>query len=91
MCKKRSPKKKTENPDKYLLSPKLFKQRSIKLRYSRTTKIVAVKEEVTHLESIILSSPGGVREPRSSESELFTRKLSIRESVFCYDSKTHSI
>jgi hypothetical protein len=70
------------------LSPKSFKQPSIRLRYSRTARIVSVKEEVTNMESIMLSSPGGVRDPRSSESELFTRKLSIRESVFCYDPKT---
>ena len=86
--KQKTNKKKTENPDKCFLSPKLFKQQSIRLRYSRTAKMVASKEEVTNLESIILSSPGGVREPRSSESELFTRKLSIRKKVFCFDPKT---
>ena len=86
--KQKTTKKKTENTDKCFLSPKLFQQQSIRLRYSRTAKIVAVKEEVTNLESIVLSYPGGVRDPRSSESELFIRKLSIRENVFCFDPKT---
>ena len=86
--KQKTPNKKTKKQEKYSLSPKSFKQQSIRLRYTRTAKIVSVKEEVTNLESLILSSPGGVREQRSSESELFTRKLSLRESVFCYDPKT---
>jgi hypothetical protein len=58
------------------------------LRYSRPAKIVA-KNEVTMIESILLSSPEGVKEPRSSESELFTTKLSITENSFCYDQKAN--
>ena len=88
--KQKTPKKKTKNLGKCFLSPKSYKQASIRLRYSRNAKIVSVNEEVTSLESIILSSPGGVRKPRSSESELFTAKLSIRETVFCYDPKTQA-
>ena len=48
---------------------------------------IAYKEEVTHQESLILSSPSGIKDPRSSESELVTNQLSIRENLFCYDSK----
>ena len=88
--KQKTPKKKTKNLEKCFLSPKSFKQASKRLRYSRTARIVSVKEEVTNLESIILSSPGGVMEKRSSESELFTAKLSIRDTVFCYDPKTQA-
>jgi hypothetical protein len=49
-----TPKKKTKNPEKRFLSPKSFKQRSIRLRYSKNAKIVTVEEEVTNIESIIL-------------------------------------
>ena len=51
----------------------IFPVASIRLRYSRTAKVVTVKEEMTNLDSIIFLSQGGVREPRSTESELFKR------------------
>ena len=86
--KQKTPKKKTKNLEKCFLSPKPYKQASIRLRYSRTAKTVSVNEEVPNLESIILSFPEGVRKPRSSESEIFTAKLSKRETVFCSDPKT---
>jgi hypothetical protein len=88
--KQKTPKKKTKNLDKCFLSPKSFKQAGKRLRYSRTARIVSVKEEVTNLESIMVSSPGGVREKGLSESEFFTAKLSIRDTVFCYDPKTQA-
>ena len=76
--------RKTKNLEKSFLSPKSF----IRSRYSRAAKIVSVKEVVTKIESILLTSPGGVREPRSSESELIRRELSIRENVYCFDQTT---
>ena len=88
--KQKTLKKNTQNTEKILLSPKQFKQGSIRLTYSRTTKIVSAKEEMTNLESIILTSPGGVREERLSESDIFTAKLSFGENVFCYDPKTQA-
>ena len=48
---------------------------------------IAFNEEVTNLESLILSSTSGIKDARLSESELVTNKISIQENVFCYDSK----
>ena len=53
----------------------------------KPSKAIAYKEEVTNLESLILSSTSGIIYPKPSESELVRNKLSIRENVFCYDSK----
>ena len=70
--------KQTKSTEKLFVSQKVLRKPSI---------VIGSKEEVTNLESPTLSSPPGFKDPRSSESELVTNQLSIRENVFCYDSK----
>ena len=70
--------KQTKSTENIFVSKKVLRKPSTAIAY---------KEEVTHQESLILSSPSGIKDPRTSESELVTNKLSIRANVFCYDSK----
>jgi hypothetical protein len=53
----------------------------------KPSTVNAYNEELTNQESLILSSKSGIKDPRPSESELVSNKISIQENVFCYESK----
>ena len=58
---------KTKRQPETYLSPKVLTQQTIKMRYPKIGKVVATKEEVTQMESIMLSSPRGFFDQKSSD------------------------